>query len=384
MILKLDEFKAVVAKIKTAVDNDRTAANLELLVKDRCLFLNVTNREYFVSVRFPVETEEAFHATVDANQFLNLVAGMNAGEITLATTDSALVINFGKSSYKLGLIFENDKLLILPRIQLTAEHVNTEMSIEYEVLQSILNVNGREVQKAKHLDVNELQRYYYLDSDASGNATCFTFTTGACVNSFTLEKPIKLLLTDKVVKLFKLFNSDVWMTYGHSTNSDNTLQPIVIFQTERVYVASRLLNDETYVNKIKAPCEAMKNLIKEHYDHSLVLSSSELSAAISRLLMFYKNSSAKADLSFVPAIINFTNTELTISDMSGDNHEVITIENGSTTPGGYSMGVNLIDLKSVLDSCKNEHITMNCGNHKSIIICRANISNVIAETRTKE
>jgi hypothetical protein len=48
------------------------------------------------------------------------------------------------------------------------------------------------------------------------------------------------------------------------------------------------------------------------------------------------------------------------------------------------MGVNLIDLKAVLDSCKNEHITMNCGNHKSIIICRANISNVIAETKAKE
>ena len=100
--------------------------------------------------------------------------------------------------------------------------------------------------------------------------------------------------------------------------------------------------------------------------------------------MFHKNSSAKADLSFVPAVVNFTNTELTISDMTGDNHEAITIENGSSTAGGYSMGVNLIDLKAVLDSCKNEHITVNCGNRKSIIINRGTISNVIAETRTKE
>jgi hypothetical protein len=100
--------------------------------------------------------------------------------------------------------------------------------------------------------------------------------------------------------------------------------------------------------------------------------------------MFYKNSSARADLSFVPSLVDFTDTELTISDLSGDNKEVITVENGSTTPGGYSMGVNLIDLKSVLDSCKNEHITVNCGNKKSIIINRGTISNVIAETRTKE
>jgi hypothetical protein len=128
----------------------------------------------------------------------------------------------------------------------------------------------------------------------------------------------------------------------------------------------------------------MKNLIKEAYDHNLVLSASDMSAAISRLLMFHKNSSAKADLSFVPATVTFNNVDLTITDASGENSEVITIENGSSTPGNYSMGVNLIDLKAVLDSCKNEHITMNCGNKKSIIINRGTISNVIAETRTKE
>jgi hypothetical protein len=244
---------------------------------------------------------------------------------------------------------------------------------------SILNVNGREIQKAKKVDVSELQRYYYIDETG-----CFTFTTGACINSFTLEKPIKLLLTDKVVKLFKLFNSSVWLSYGHLVNSDNSLQPIVVFQTEDVYVATRLLSDETCVHKVKAPCDAMKNLVKEPYDHNLVLSATDLSAAIARLLMFYKNSSAKADLSFVPATMEFTNTEITIADSTGENTEVITIENGSSTPGGYSMGINLIDLKAVLDSCKNEHITMNCGNHKSIIINRGPISNVIAETRAKE
>ena len=128
----------------------------------------------------------------------------------------------------------------------------------------------------------------------------------------------------------------------------------------------------------------MKNLIKETYDHTLVLSAIDMSSAIGRLLMFHKNSNAKADLSFVPAMINFTETDLTISDLSGDNKEIITIENGSATSGSYSMGINLIDLKAVLDSCKNEHITVNCGNRKSIIINRGTISNVIAETRTKE
>lgn len=379
MILKTKTFQEAANKILVAVGLDRAAANLELAAKDTALYLRVTNREYYVAVKFDLQEPTDFRAVVDANLFLNLISGINTEEFELTVKDNYVLVKAGKSNYKLAMIYENDQLMKLPVIKLDKDQVTIDMGIAQDILLSILNVNGKEIQKAKRLDVNELQRYYYIDETG-----CFTFTTGACVNSFSLEKPIKLLLTDKVVKLFKLFETDAWMSYGHQVNKDNSLQPIVVFQTENVYVASRLLNDDTCIQKIKAPCDAMKNLIKEPYDHTLVLSASDLAAAINRLLMFHKNSSAKADLSFVPALVDFTETELSISDLSGDNKEIITIENGSTTPGNYSMGVNLIDLKSVLDSCKNEHITVNCGNHKSIIVNRGTISNVIAETRTKE
>lgn len=379
MILKTKTFQEAANKILVAVSVNKSNTNLELAAKDTALYLRVTDRELYVAVKFELETPTEFRAVVDANLFLNLISGISTEEFELDIKDNFVVVKAGKSSYKLAMIYENDQLMKLPIIKLDPDQVTVNMNISNDILMSILNVNSREIQKAKKVDVNELQRYYYIDETG-----CFTFTTGACINAFTLEKPIKLLLTDKVVKLFKLFNSDAWLSYGHLVNADNSLQPIVIFQTEDVYIATRLLSDETCIQKVKAPCDAMKTLAKETYDHNLVLSATDLSAAIGRLLMFHKNSSAKADLSFVPASVEFSSTELTISDLTGDNKEVITIENGSTTPGGYSMGVNLIDLKAVLDSCKNEHITMNCGNKKSIIICRANISNVIAETRTKE
>ena len=379
MILKTKLFQEAANKILVAVGLDKANANLELAAQDTNLFLRVTNREQYVAVRFDLETPTEFRAVVDANLFLNLISGINTEEFELTINDTNVAVKAGKSSYKLAMIYENDQLMKLPVIKLSPDQTTVNMTISNDILMSILNVNSREIEKAKKLDVNELQRYYFIDETG-----CFTFTTGACVNAFTLEKPIKLLLNNKTVKLFKLFNTDVWMSYGHEINSDGSLQPIATFQTEDVYIATRLLNDEAYVQRIKGPCDAMKSLIKETYDHNLVLSATDFSAAIGRLLMFYKNSSAKADLNFVPATVSFSDTELTISDISGNNVEVITIENGSTTPGGYSMGVNLIDLKFVLDSCKNEHITMNCGNKKSIIICRANISNVIAETRMKE
>ena len=379
MILKTKLFQEAANKILVAVNVNKSNTNLELAAKDTALYLRVTDRELYAAVKFELENPTEFRAVVDANLFLNLISGINTEEFELYIKDTHVVVKAGKSSYKLAMIYENDQLMKLPIIRLDPNQITVSMSISHDILMSILNVNSREVQKAKRVEVNELQRYYFIDETG-----CFTFTTGACINAFALEKPIKLLLTDKVVKLFKLFSTDAWLSYGHIVNTDKSLQPIVVFQTEDIYVATRLLSDELCIQRVKAPCDAMKALAKEVYDHTLVLSASDLSAAISRLLMFHKNSNPKADLSFIPATVEFSNTEFTIADISGDNKEVITIENGSTTPGGYSMGVNLIDLKAVLDSCKNEHITMNCGNHKSIIICRANISNVIAETRTKD
>lgn len=378
MILKTKIFQEASNKILLALSAAKTAANLELAAKDNTLYLRITDREIFVSVAFALEESTNFRAVVDANLFLNLISGINTEEFTLNINDTTIEVKAGKSKYKLAMIYENDQLMMLPVIKLAPEETLIDMNIDNDILMSILNVNGREIQKAKRLDVNELQKYYFVDQNG-----CFTFTTGACINAFTLEKPIALLLTDKVVKLFKLFNGSAFMTYGNTVNKDGSLQPIVAFQSEDVYIATRLLNDDTCIQRIKAPCDAMKALVKEVYDHNLVLSATDLSAAIARLLMFYKNSSAKAEMSFVPATITFDNADFTITDVSGENSEVIAIENGSSS-GVYSMGVNLIDLKAVLDSCKNEHVTLNCGNHKSVIIARGNISNVIAETRTKE
>lgn len=377
MILRTKDFQEAASKILLAVD--KSNANLELAAQGTDLFLRVTNREIYAAVRFALSETSDFRAVVDANLFLNLISGINTDEFELKLDTNCLHVKAGKSKYKLALIFENDSLLKLPVIKLEPEQVNVSMTVSQDVLSSILNVNAREVQKAKRVDVNELQKYFYLTADG-----CFTFTNGACINNFTLEKPITLLLTERLVRLFKLFNSDTYLSYGHIPNVDGSLQAIVTMQTADVYIAARLLSDETCIQRVKAPCDAMKALANEVYAHSLVVSAVDMSAAVARLLMFYKNSTVDASRAFVPATITFTDTDLMITDASGENTEVVTIENGSNTVGGYAMGIDLLDLKAVLDSCKNEHITMNCGNHRSVILTRGSICNVIAETRTKE
>lgn len=374
MIIKTKDFQDAAKNILLAADLDSNAANLEIVTRDTFLYLNVTNKEYYVSVKFPLETPTEFKAVVDASLFLELVAGISTETFDLTVVGNAVNVKAGKSNYKIAMIFDNDKLMELPIIFLAEPTV--EMSISKDILESILNVNSKELQKAKGQNINELHKLYYIDETG-----CFTFTTGACLNSFTLEKPVKLLLNEKIVKLFKLFKEDVAFQFGYDADSTGTARPKAVFKTSNVYMAARLTCDDILLQKIKGPCEASKNYINETYPTHVVISAPAFAAAISRLMLFTKNSINKANMSYVPMDITFTNEEVIITDTQG-NVDYVAIENGeSYVDTSYNLRLNIADLKSVLDSCKAGHVTMNCGNGRSVIIARGPISNVIPEIR---
>ena len=203
MILKTQLFQETCKTILPALDNN--TANLELKAEQTTLYLSLTNREYYISVKYELAEPANFRAVVKADLFLNLIAGITSEEFELEVKNNYVYIKVNKSNYKLAMIYENDTLITLPIITLTNKTV--EMPVSLEILKSILNVNAKELLKAKNADlvrasINDLQKLYYIDETG-----CFTFTTGACLNSFKLEKPVKLLLTDKIVKLIHKCNN---------------------------------------------------------------------------------------------------------------------------------------------------------------------------------
>lgn len=376
MIITTKDFQETANKILLAAGLDDNAANLELVAKDNTLYLNVTNREYYVSVKFPISEHTEFKAVVDAAQFLNLISGLSVENFSLTDHGNYIQVTAGRSTYKIAQIFENDQLMSLPVISI--QNKTVEMSISNDILNSILNVNSKELLKLKGASVvNELQKLYFIDETG-----CFTFTTGACLNAFTLEKPVKLLLNDRIVKLFKLFKTDVHFSLGMDAAATGNILTKIVLETEDTYLAAVINCDDLLISKIQGPCTATKNFINTAYDYRLVLSVNELYGAISRLQMFTKNNKSATDKvsTYMPVTVSIEDTSMIIKDKFG-NTEYVTIENGSYVSGAYTFGVNLIDLKLVLDSCKNEHITFNCGDQRSIIIARGAISNLIPEVK---
>ena len=375
MIIKTKDFQDVAKKILLATSLDKNACNLELITKGSDLYLNVTNKEYFVAIKFALDTPEEFHATVDANLFLSLISALTTETFTLSTKKNSIEIKSGKSSYTLAMIYDNESLLTLTPI--TIQNKTVEMNISKDILDSIVNVNSRELEKIKGVaNVNELFELYYIDDTG-----CFTFNTGACLNAFKLEKPVKLLLNERIVKLFKLFNEDVHFSLGQDTENDISKTKIIL-ETSTVYLAAIITCDDRLISKIQAPCEATKKYINDKYDYHVVISSTLLKEAINRLTLFTKNTNDKQNMRFITMNIKITPDEFIISDNFG-NIESLPIENGSFVENEYEMIINIIDLKLVVESCKNEHITINCGNKRSIIVNRGNISNLIPECRIK-
>ena len=198
MLIKTEEFKKIGSLILSSIESNEVSTlteTLELKTEGKTLHLNITNKEYYMSVNFELDHEEEFYATVNANLFLKLVSQVTAQYIELTLKDTYVSVK-ANGEYKIPLIFDNDHLLELPVINI--ENTMIEMNISGEILESILNFNSKELLKGTI--AKPVQRMFYVDNEG-----CITFTSGACVNSFTLEQPIQLLLNQRTVKLFKLF-----------------------------------------------------------------------------------------------------------------------------------------------------------------------------------
>lgn len=365
MLLETSNFKSACSKILASLDNNNISditETLELISEGDILYLNTTNKEYYVSIKFKLTQPESFHATVKADTFLKLISQTTTDTINLTVKESSLNIK-GNGNYKIPLIYEGDDLLKLPKISI--DNVTAQMTISKEVLDSINSYNSREI--IKENISKPVQKMYYIDE-----LGCITFTsTGACVNNFSLPSPIKILLNGKMVKLFKLFKSDnINFKLGYDALSNNIIQTKVSFSEEDIGLTSILSCDDTLLNSI--PVKNIRGMLSSNYPYSVVLDKLQLSQALSRLAIFNKN-----------VIYNyykfvFDENSVLISDDKDINTEKIDYQNRQNGLS-YSLYLNINELKAILDGCSDPSINLLFGDKQSVVVVRKNIRNLLME-----
>lgn len=373
MILRIEEMQSACSKILAAVDSNNLSIlteTLQIKTEGRSLYISVTNREYFAKVRIEIDSDIDFHATVNANLFLKLVSQITTDTIEMNVVDNSLVLK-GNGTYKLPLIFDGESLLELPEITISNPTVN--FVINSETLLSILQYNSKEITKGSIS--KPIQKLYYMDEEGA-----VTFTTGACVNSFTLEKPVKVLLNDRLVKLFKLFKGEsVQFTLGYDAITDEIIQTKVKFESGDVTITAILSCDDSMLRQF--PVNAVRGRANSEYPYSINMNRENLIQTINRLMLFTTSSNGK-EIVKPNSTFEFKKDSVVIYDVKKENKEEIYYTNTSCNiEDVYSAIFDLNDLRSTLETCSEQYVTLNFGDGQAAVLVRGNIKNVIPECR---
>ena len=375
MILKTEKLKDASTKILSAIDSDSSydisATVIDLHTENSYLLMSVTNKEYYVSERIELEAQEDFHAVVDGKTFLNLISKVTTSTIEFKVDDKVLYIK-ANGNYKIPLVYDDDGLIKVNKI--TIDEVTNEFKIKNTILKNILKFNSKEIQK-KGI-VNAIQKEFYIDDKGA-----ITFTTGACVNSFTLDNPVRLLLNEKLVKLFKLFNSEeVNFKIGFSVTENGINQTKVEFSNDEVLLSAIIKSDEASFSKV--PVNAIRSMANKDYSYSISIDRNVLLETLNRLSVFNTEIDDRIFFKFV-----FGKDSLVVSNK--ENIETVPYAN-EISLSNYTTALRLSNIKSVLEVINSQYIIINFGesdsngnpkNSNAIVVISDSIRYIIPEGR---
>lgn len=377
MILKTKRLQEVCSKILPAVESSELASildTLQLKTVDKVLYLSVTNKEYYLKVKLDVAGDDEFHATVGASLFLKLVSQVTAEDIELTVSETTLNIK-ANGSYKVPLVYDgagvdSNMKVELPTIPI--DNVVKEFDIPSSILNSIYNYNTKELDKG--VIKVPVQKYFYVDEQGA-----ITFTTGACVNEFTLAEPVKILLNKRLVKLFKLFQDcsvHFKLAYDAVPGSTDIIQTKVQFISSDIELTSILSCDDSMLSQV--PVAMIRGRVSAMYPYSVILSKNDFIQALNRITLF---TSMGSEIDYKQNImLVFNEGDVVISDIREENKETLKYLNnrsGITTP--YKAILDIVDLKLTLDTCSEPSVTLTFGDGDAFVLSRGNVKNVIPE-----
>lgn len=367
MVFKIEDLKEICKIILAAVETNTFSVlgnTLELKVENNVLSMGVTNQEYFLKVLLPLKDADGstFHATIDAAIFLKLISKMDTENVDIEIADQQLVIK-GNGTYKLPIIYDGDEILTLPEI--AVGNPTTEFEVSGDILASISKYNAEQLRTG--MISQPIQKMFYVDNEGA-----MTFTSGACVNKFTLDKPVQILLNERLVKLFNLFKGlKVNFTLGQDV-SDGFPQTKVKFETDRIILTSIIQDNDEMIQAV--PIEAVRARAFEDYPYSIIIDRNLILNTIDRLMIFPDIHSSRSYCK-----CQFEANSVKIYDPLGNNFEEIPYANSTTISDAYETMFDLVDIKNTFSNFKDQYISMRFGNKQALVINSKNIYVIVPE-----
>lgn len=371
MVIQLDRFQDSCKKILGAVDTDSALKNvlygydaLELEADGSILNLNVTNGEYYVSIGIPIDEDAHLRAVVDARLFLALISKITTKAVQIDVEGEALVVK-ANGTYKFPMKFDVDKLVELPKIPVG--DVVTDFPMDASNLVGILNNNTRILADDKS-NRPPLEKLYYMDQEG-----CITFTrSNCCVLSFTLPKPVKVLLTQKLVGLSKLLSDgEVIATLG-SVDVGGSAQFRLNLRQGDLSITSILPSDPSLIGTI--PVSIIRGKVNNVYPCSATFDRTYFLEALDRALLFDNKNSVNSGV----GVFEFGEEGVSISSVGGAVAEEVGYMSSSISTD-YRANLNIISLREILTTATADTFTMKFGDKRAVVIICGSVKNAMGE-----
>ena len=363
--------KNMCSKLLNALDTDSytiLSEAVELKVENGILSMSVAGDEYAVVITDSdrMGSNEQFRAVVSADVFLKLINQTTTEQVELSIADSTLTLK-GNGEYKFPMTYDGDALIEFPDFSI--ENETNSFTLNSDVLSSILTYNSREFNNSTV--VAPIQKMYYIDGEG-----CITFTSGACVNNFKLPNDVVLLLSKKIVKLFKLFTDsdhDVNVAIGEDNSNGKSLHKLTL-KDDTTCVTCLINNGKDMVDKV--PKDTIREMADKEYPYCVTLSKHDMLGILNRMGIFMSTKSYEQHYAY----FEFGEDGVEILDKNRHNIETLKYNKSvSDISDSESVILDLYDVKSAVEAIKTDTFSIHFGDHKAVVFKHSNISNIIPE-----
>lgn len=354
MVLKTETLQELCSEILNAINPNELSCSTEVIDiqnDNPYMYFSVFTGEYIAQFKFKAECEENIHAVVNAELFLKLILKITTPTVELSIINDNILQIKGNGVYSLPLIFEDDALLKLPDI--TLNNVISTLKVKTSILKSIDKYNSIELNKG--IFTNPVQKLYYVDDKGAA-----TFTSGACINTFDIELPRKLLFNVRLVNLFKLFKDEMITISLSEDTSIPELTRINICIEDAHLVIKALLNVSANLINI-LPVDIARNLVAVKYPYAAEVNKVSFIQAIERIILFNTN------LKHFNTV-GFLNKKLRIYDCNDINYEDVDCTTFTELQEVYISKFDMQELLKVITSISGDTIHISFGNNKNIMI----------------
>lgn len=305
---------------------------------------------------YETDCTDVFNCTISADLFLDLIPRISSETIEFSMKDTNLILA-GSGKYKFPAVYDGSDMLEIKRIEI--ENVTNSWTVGGDSLYSVYVNNSKQLQLG--YITSPVQKLFYLDKDGA-----ITFTSGACVNDFSLGADIKIALQESTVKLFAFAkDNDVDVSFGYSA-VNGAAQPRIMFKLNNIIATYILPFTDKILSQI--PVTAIRNRAHNNYASSVVLDSVQMKDILERISIFADDNQI-VDFAFNGSRLQMKTTNDKIL-------EDVYLTSSVSEPTEFELSIK--DFKSAISSAIGKHFNMMfSADDPAIVINFTNIYNVI-------